>query len=323
MKNFKEILELYRPRGEDEQNFVDMHTIEKKPHPVAGDDQFSPEMADAHRDADYVDGEDEYAYADEDEMDDENEDLEEEAQPKWRVSFKTKHQARVVSARNSAEAIKKAEASTASTAPGSPVYKSADRINEEMTPSKMKKREEYVKGMKKKSGDFKARYGKDAKSVMYATANKMAMKESRDLQEAVAHKWLNLLIDAIAKNADRPEFQKAAQEIEDWGNKYKRSYDQLRRMPGMIGLFFDDLFEALEIRVMYESAVIKESENTLKPGPMKLADGTRVNVSSSDAAAVSKLFGELNDKNKETMSKRMMKDKKGYTEILAFAKELV
>jgi len=34
----------------------------------------------------------------------------------------------------------------------------------------------YVKGMKKNKSDFKKRYGKDAKSVMYATANKMAQK---------------------------------------------------------------------------------------------------------------------------------------------------
>jgi hypothetical protein len=38
----------------------------------------------------------------------------------------------------------------------------------------MKKREDIVKGMKKNAKDFKARYGKDAKSVMYATATKMS-----------------------------------------------------------------------------------------------------------------------------------------------------
>ena len=38
-------------------------------------------------------------------------------------------------------------------------------------------KEKYVKGMKKNKKDFKKRYGKDAKAVMYATATKMA-KES-------------------------------------------------------------------------------------------------------------------------------------------------
>ena len=46
-----------------------------------------------------------------------------------------------------------------------------------MTPTQKKKKEKYVKGMKKDKGGFTKRYGKDGKSVMYATATKMAMKE--------------------------------------------------------------------------------------------------------------------------------------------------
>ena len=54
----------------------------------------------------------------------------------------------------------------------------ADKINErKMTSSEKDKKEKYVKGMKKVKGDFTKRYGKDGKSVMYATATKMAMKE--------------------------------------------------------------------------------------------------------------------------------------------------
>jgi hypothetical protein len=47
----------------------------------------------------------------------------------------------------------------------------------EMTDAEMKKREEYVKGMKKKMPGFKQRYGERAKEVMYATAAKMAKKD--------------------------------------------------------------------------------------------------------------------------------------------------
>ena len=53
-----------------------------------------------------------------------------------------------------------------------------NKINErKMTSSEKDKKEKYVKGMKKVKGDFTKRYGKDGKSVMYATATKMAMKE--------------------------------------------------------------------------------------------------------------------------------------------------
>ena len=46
----------------------------------------------------------------------------------------------------------------------------------ELSKGETKKKEKYVKGMKKAKGDFKKRYGKDAEAVMYATATKMAKK---------------------------------------------------------------------------------------------------------------------------------------------------
>ena len=53
-----------------------------------------------------------------------------------------------------------------------------EQLNERsMTEPEMKKREEIVKGMKKNLAGFKERYGEKAKSVMYATATKQAMKD--------------------------------------------------------------------------------------------------------------------------------------------------
>lgn len=47
-----------------------------------------------------------------------------------------------------------------------------------LSPEEEGKKEKYVKGMKKKSGEFKKRYGDKGDSVMHATATKMAKKES-------------------------------------------------------------------------------------------------------------------------------------------------
>ena len=47
-----------------------------------------------------------------------------------------------------------------------------------LTKSEEEKKEEIVKSMKDKKGDFKKRYGDDAKSVMYATATKIAKRVS-------------------------------------------------------------------------------------------------------------------------------------------------
>lgn len=52
-------------------------------------------------------------------------------------------------------------------------------INERsLSSGEEKKREKYVKGMKKVKGDFSKRYGDKGEEVMYATATKMAKKES-------------------------------------------------------------------------------------------------------------------------------------------------
>ena len=52
-------------------------------------------------------------------------------------------------------------------------------INERsLSSGEEKKREKYVKGMKKVKGDFGKRYGDRGEEVMYATATKMAKKES-------------------------------------------------------------------------------------------------------------------------------------------------
>lgn len=47
-----------------------------------------------------------------------------------------------------------------------------------LSPGEEEKREKYVKGMKKVKGDFGKRYGDRGEEVMYATATKMAKKES-------------------------------------------------------------------------------------------------------------------------------------------------
>lgn len=58
------------------------------------------------------------------------------------------------------------------------VHEEVEEIDErELSSGEMKSREKYVKGMKKRLGDFKQRYGADAKSVMYATATKMAKED--------------------------------------------------------------------------------------------------------------------------------------------------
>ena len=65
------------------------------------------------------------------------------------------------------------------------VKEEAEQIEErKLTPGETKKREEVVMSLKKKLGDFRKRYGKErGKSVMYATATKVAKNMKEDLAQ--------------------------------------------------------------------------------------------------------------------------------------------
>lgn len=65
---------------------------------------------------------------------------------------------------------------------GATVHREEYDVKEEMSDEQMKKREDIVKGMKKNLSSFKDRYGADAKSVMYATATKLAKEELKGNQ---------------------------------------------------------------------------------------------------------------------------------------------
>lgn len=54
------------------------------------------------------------------------------------------------------------------------VVEEQETTNESLTATQIEKREEIVRALKKKQSGFEDKYGKDAKSVMYATATKLA-----------------------------------------------------------------------------------------------------------------------------------------------------
>ena len=70
--------------------------------------------------------------------------------------------------------------------------KMRDMREGKMTEKEMDKREDIVKGMKKNKSGFKKRYGDDAKSVMYATATKLAMKKE-DIDKYSIEEELSLI----------------------------------------------------------------------------------------------------------------------------------
>ena len=77
--------------------------------------------------------------------------------------------------------------------------------DKEMTDAQMKKREKIVKGMKDKTADFKKRYGKDYKNVMYATATKMAMEE---VEQSPGDPMVKIDIKKPVETEDKPKADK-------------------------------------------------------------------------------------------------------------------
>tara|TARA_B100000902_G_scaffold372547_1_gene399643 strand:+ start:196 stop:1176 length:981 start_codon:yes stop_codon:yes gene_type:complete len=83
-----------------------------------------------------------------------------------------------------------------------------------LTKGEEKKKEKIVKSMKKKTGDFKDRYGKDAKAVMYATATKMAKKTES----------FNTLEESVGKPITEDEFERLAEKKDACYHKVKSRY---------------------------------------------------------------------------------------------------
>lgn len=60
-----------------------------------------------------------------------------------------------------------------------------------------------------------------------------------------------------------------------------------------------------------------------RAGSVKLNDGTTINVSAADAEALNAVFETLNPTNREKMRSLAMSNKKGYQDIVSFAKEVM
>ena len=59
-------------------------------------------------------------------------------------------------------------------------------------------------------------------------------------------------------------------------------------------------------------------EANFKPGNLKLKDGSKVKISMDDAKAITAVMKTLSAKNRKEMETRLMSDKKGFDEIMAF-----
>lgn len=148
--------------------------------------------------------------------------------------------------------------------------------------------------------DMQERYGDKWKSVMYANATKKSMEESvSDLEEVNASKIIKDLgagdsVDVVVqKNLNNKTTKDEILKIiraHQWKTKMKR--------------------ESVEVL-----------DEAFKAGDIKLADGSSAKLTNEQAISLNTLFKELTTVNQKKMQERMLKDKKGFSEIVSFAKE--
>jgi hypothetical protein len=195
--------------------------------------------------------------------------------------------------------------------------KKQKKMTEELTDVQKKKRQEIVLAMKKGKKDLKDRYGDDWESVMYATATKKAKNESLDESKFNDYKVMvdgKHIMTVNAKDEDQ------AYKIVDG------QLQHLRKFVGKASPAVKDLkvkkwsgrlpeYDQIEI--------VKESldEATISD-TMKLKDGSSVKVSKDEQSMLNSLYKNLKGSNKNKMEETMMRDKKGFQEILRFAKEV-
>jgi hypothetical protein len=108
----------------------------------------------------------------------------------------------------------------------------------ELTPGEMKKREHYVKSMKKVKPDFEKRYGSDrGENVMYATATKMA-------KESTTESAMNILKFALLEgDIDQAKVTMAARDMADSVQDIvsKISEMQNEKLPALITAMKDEV----------------------------------------------------------------------------------
>lgn len=258
MKTFKDLLnEVAEPRGGDEKRFKDKHVIAKTDDPHADEDVHVAKTKKKKRFADLEKGEDEKVY--EEKMKDDDDDEEDEDDD------------------DEEEEMEESE--------------------EDMSAAQMKKREEIVKSMKDKKDDFKKRYGDKWKSVMYATATKMAMKEAYEGMEGMCCKHCG---DEFGKpKSESCMYNAYDMKGENWIKKesYKEEVD-----------LSEDVMADLQKIVKTKSA-----------GDVKFADGSKLKVDMFTASAMTKVHDALNGANQKKFADAINKNENMFMKMMDFA----
>lgn len=110
-----------------------------------------------------------------------------------------------------------------------------------------------------------------------------------------------------------------------WQNKLANTFAMMKSLHAyvegdkrMMGIGMDSYDN---MSAGYYGEEVELEEATFKPSNLKLKSGETVKLSMQDAKVLNDMMKTLNDKNRKEMESTLMSNKKGFDEILAFAKE--
>jgi hypothetical protein len=387
MKTFKQLIaEVAQPKGDDELNFKQKHSIEVIDHPVSKETQHSAEKRSPRRRADYDEGEDEDVYeakldpvgkedgdidndGDKDDSDDyllarrkaiakamkealvrekkldpvgkEDDDIDNDGDVDssdeylhTRRKAITKAMKEEVDSKYIARALDaiNARITKPGQSPRHPSYEKAptDIKNAVMNLAKQyaKQKNEEVELIEKAVSQAQqqaagaalaVKRGDKPKSALFGASKEMYKMSEKDLEDF-----------AKTKHKGLPQKVDEADDFAGWiamfnGKKLEISKDKAKDLYGA------KMYAAKELRVpkakmgllAIKAAYNEETDLTenFNAGATKLNDGSSVIVKEADAKLMNQLFKELSGTNRDAMMKTAMKDKKGFNEILGFAKE--
>jgi hypothetical protein len=117
------------------------------------------------------------------------------------------------------------------------------------------------------------------------------------------------------------EYLATAEDPEEWyQNKLANAFAMMKTLHAYVE-GDKRMGDVSDMMAGYYGEEVELDEANFKPSNLKLKSGESVKLSMQDAKTLNDLMKSLNSKNRKEMEDTLMKDKKGFEEILAFAKE--
>lgn len=111
-----------------------------------------------------------------------------------------------------------------------------------------------------------------------------------------------------------------------WQNKLTSAFEKMQSLHSYVEgdkrmMSYDQDSYSNNMMAGYYGEETELEEATFKASNLKLKSGETVKLDMKDAKVLNNMMKTLNDKNRKEMETNLMKDKKGFEEILAFARE--